>query len=211
MRLMAQNCLKRGKIPFRHLHWKICRLLHCQTGFHTLSVNIHILEVGFQMHTCQPHKCVFSNKNHQNLECSIIFRNTSANISPHPWNNSSYQILWQNHRAILHSAPPLLIPRSWECCLPIMLDYPPVQSFDNNSVNFRVHASVIFLIYGDERQLSMVYFLKLLETSPFWRWFCRWENNRLSHALPCTQNVFTNGAPIPKIYSACSFTDAMCS
>ena len=33
-------------------------------------------------HTCQPKNCVFRNKYHQNPEHSIIFYNTSANVSP---------------------------------------------------------------------------------------------------------------------------------
>ena len=99
-----------------------------------------------RVHTCLPHKCVFRNKNDQHPEHSIIFRNTSGNISPHLYNNSSYQILWENHRAILHCAPPLPIPCSWEHCLPIMLDCPPVQSFNNSTENFRVHVSVTFLV-----------------------------------------------------------------
>ena len=44
-----------------------------------------------------------------------------------------------------------------------------------------------------------------------WGQFCRCVINRLGHAFPWTQNVFTNGALIPKIYSACSFADAMFS
>ena len=51
-------------------------------------------------HTCLTQNCIFRNENHQNLEHSIIFRNTSANVSPHQWNKSGYQILWENHRAI---------------------------------------------------------------------------------------------------------------
>ena len=88
-----------------------------------------------------------------------------------------------------------------------MLKCPPVQSFHNTTANFRVHASVAFLVNSDERPLLMVYFLKCLETSPFrWRWFCRCAINRLGHAFYCTQNVFTNGVLIP-IYSACSFVE----
>ena len=41
--------------------------------------------------------------------------------------------------------------------------------------------------------------------------FCRCAINRLSHALPRIQNIFTNGAMIRKIYSACSFADVMFS
>ena len=104
-----------------------------------------IVQMGFLPHTCLSHNCIFRNKNHQNPEHSIIFRNTSANVSPHLWNKSNYQILWENRRAI-HCAPPILIPRSWEHCLPIMLDCPPVQSFHNSTVNFTVHASVTFLV-----------------------------------------------------------------
>ena len=90
----------------------------------------------------------------------------------------------------------------------ITLDYPPVQSFHNITVNFRVHARVIFLVNGGERPLLMVCFLKRLETSPFRkRWFCRCAINKLCHAFRCTQNVFTNGTLIPIYLSACSFME----
>ena len=163
------------------------------------------------MHTCLPPNCIFRNKNHQNPEHSIFFQNASANVSPHLSNKSSYQIVCENCRA-LHCAPPLPIPCSWEHCLPIRLDSPPVQSYHHSTANFRVHASVTFLVYGDERPLLMVCFLKRLETSPFcWSRFCRCVINRLGHAFPRTRNIFTNGAMILKIYLACSFTDAMFS
>ena len=81
-------------------------------------------------------------KNHQTLQHSIIFRNTSANVSPHLWNNSSYQISRENHRAILHLTPPLLILYSRKWCLLIMLDFLPVQSFHNSSGNFKFQASL---------------------------------------------------------------------
>ena len=88
----------------------------------------------------------------------------------------------------------------------------PVQSFHNSTANFTVHTSVTFLINGDERPLLMGCFLKCLETSPFhWRRFCRCVINRLGHAFPQTRNIFTNGTLIPKIYTACSFADAMFS
>ena len=138
-------------------------------------------------------------KNHPNLEHSIVFRNTSAKVPPHLWNNSVYRILRENHTAILHNALPLKIPRSWEFCLLITLDYPPVQSFHNSAANFRVHTSVTFLVYGDERTLLIVCFFKCLETSHFrWRWFCRCTINRLRHAFPCTWKVFTRGGMILK-------------
>ena len=98
-------------------------------------------------------------------------------------------------RGNLHCVPPLPIMCSWECCLPISLDCPPVQSYHNSTKNPRVHANVTFLINGDESPLLMVCFLKWLEMSPFrWRQFCRCATNRLGHAIPQTQNVFTNGA-----------------
>ena len=157
-------------------------------------------------HTCLPRNCVFRNKNHQKPEHSIIFPNTSANVSPHLWNKSSYQILQENQTAI-HCAPPLPIPCSWERCLLITLDCPPVQSFHNITMNFRVHASVIFLVNNGERLLLMVYFFKCLERFPFpSRWFCRCVINRLSHAFHHTCNIFTNGALIP-ICSAWSFAE----
>ena len=138
-------------------------------------------------------KITFSdNKNHPSLKHSIIFQNTSPSVSPHLWNKSSNKILWENCRAI-HCAPPLTIPRSWEPCLPITLDCPPVQSFHNGATKFRVHASVTFLINDDEKPLLMVGFLKRLETSPFhWR----------RHAFPPTWNNFANGALTLKIYLA---------
>ena len=161
------------------------------------------------MHTCLPKNCVFRNKNHQNSEYSIIFWNTLEKVSAHL--RSSYQILRENRRAI-HCAPPLPILHSWECCLPITLNCPPVQSFHNSTANFRVHARVTFLINSDERPLLMVCFLKHLETSPFrLRQFCRCPITRLDHAFSRTWNILTNGAPIPKIYLACSSTDVMFS
>ena len=164
------------------------------------------------MHICLPQICVFRNKYHQNPEHSIIFQNTSANVSPHNWNKSGYQILQENHRAI-HCAPPLLILRSWERSLPItLISPPPVQSYHNSTANFQVHTRVTFFVNGDERPLFMVYFLKRLETSPFrWRPFCRCPINRPCHAFPRAQNIFTNGTLIPKIYTACSFVDEMFS
>ena len=61
-----------------------------------IYASAHFLPV----HTCLPQNCFFRNKNHKNPEHSKIFRNTSANVSPYLWNKSSYQILWENHRAI---------------------------------------------------------------------------------------------------------------
>ena len=94
--------------------------------------------------------------------------------------------------------------------MPILLDCLPVQTYLNSPVNFRVYASVTFLINGDQRPLFTVCFLKHLEMSPFhWRQFCRCTINRLSHTFPYIQNIFKNGALIPKIYSACSFMAPM--
>ena len=60
----------------------------------------HNKEVTCLQHTCLPQNCVSIHKNHPNLEHSVIFRNTSANVSPHIWNKSGCQILQENHRAI---------------------------------------------------------------------------------------------------------------
>ena len=99
-----------------------------------------------------------------------------------------------------------LIPRRWERCFCWSCSLSTSQSFHNSTGNFRVHACVTFLVKADKRPLLMVHFLKHLETSPFcWRRFCRW------HAFPQTWNIFTNGTLIPKIYTACSFVDAMFS
>ena len=51
--------------------------------------------------------------------------------------------------------------------LPITLNSPPVQSFRNSIAHFRVHASVTFLVNGDERvkdQFSWDAFLNV------WKW-----------------------------------------
>ena len=88
-----------------------------------------------------------------------------------------------------------------------MLNCPPVKLFHNTTANFRVHASVTFLISSGERPLPMVYFLKHLETSPFhWRWFCKCAINRFCHAFRHAGNIFKNGALIPS-YLACSFVE----
>ena len=51
-------------------------------------------------HAYMPTPKLYFQENHQNPEHSIIIKNTSANISPHLWNKSGYQILQENHRAI---------------------------------------------------------------------------------------------------------------
>ena len=65
-----------------------------------------LLPFAQQFHTCLPQNCLFRNKNHQNPEHSIIFLNTSANVSPHLWKKSGHQILPENHRAIYIVHPP---------------------------------------------------------------------------------------------------------
>ena len=72
------------------------------------------------------------------IERSKIFRNTSANVSPHLWNKSSCQILWENHRTIYltNSAQLRML------FLLIRLDCPSVQSFHNSSGNFKFQASL---------------------------------------------------------------------
>ena len=79
-------------------------------------------------------------------------------------------------------------------------------------MNFKVHSSTIFLVIGDERPLLMLCFFKCLETLLFaGDSFCRCAINRLGHAFPPTQDIFTNAILIPKIYLACSCVDAMFS
>ena len=155
-------------------------------------------------------KLHFQEQNHQNPEHSIIFKNTSANISQHLWNKSSYQILRENWRAI-HCVPPLLIPCSWERCLLITLDSAS-SIISQQYCELQNSHSVTFLINSDKRPLLIVCFLKHLEMSPFhWRRFCKFAINRLCHDFPWTRNFFTNGALIPKIYSTWSFADVMLS
>ena len=119
-------------------------------------------------------------------------------ISKHiPAFMTSYKIWWENQTAILHCY-----------CL-------PVQSFHNIPANFRIHASVTFLVYHDKRTLFMVFFLERLETSflleTVWqRQFGRCTISRLNQAVPLTQNLFANGALILKLFAS-SFADAMFS
>ena len=56
---------------------------------------------------------------------SFLFKYKKVKV--HLWKNSSYQILQENHRAILQCTSPMPILHSWECCLPIMLSCLPVQ------------------------------------------------------------------------------------
>ena len=89
----------------------------------------------------------------------------------------------------------------------IMLDCPPGQSF-HSTANFRIHASVTFLISSEERPLLMGCFLEHLEMYFFRR--TRFHAiSRLGCAFPRTRNIFTNGVLIPKIYLAYSFGDAI--
>ena len=144
---------------------------------------------------CAYPKIAFSSIKMTKIQNKVFFRNTSANMSPYLLNNSSHQILRENHTALLHCAPLLLIPRSSKCCLPISLDCLTVQSFHNSTTNFRVHTSVTFLINSDERLLLMVFFLEHLKTSLFhWKQFGRCVISRPSHAFPLTQNILAHSA-----------------
>ena len=90
-----------------------------------------------------------------------------------------------------------------------MLNCLPVQSFHNSTANFRVHASVTFLVFSDERLLLMVLCLERLKTSLFpWIWLGRCTIIGLSQTFPLTQNMFIDGALILKLCWSCSFADA---
>ena len=111
-------------------------------------------------YTCMPTpKLHFQEQKSPKSGTQHIFRNTSSNISSHLWNKSSYQILQESHRAIYTVLLPYPFCAAENTCLPITLDYLPVQSFHNSTANYRVHKSVTFLVYGDKRPLLMVYFL----------------------------------------------------
>ena len=80
---------------------------HCcvEGGDHRVQIYIFIVHNGERCKLpayilAYPPNCIFRNKNRQNPEQSLIFQNTSANVSPHLWNKSSYQSLRENHRAI---------------------------------------------------------------------------------------------------------------
>ena len=98
-------------LEYTHRHTWTHQQIHTHTHTHTHTVThthkqidcrINLQESGtaLLLHTCLPRNCIFRNKNHQNSEHSIIFRNASANVSQHLRNKSSYQILWENHGAI---------------------------------------------------------------------------------------------------------------
>ena len=93
-----------------------------------------------------------------------------------------------------------------------MLDCPPFKSFHNSNANLKefmqVSPSSSKVTKG---HFSWYAFLNIWKPLLFAGEFCKCSINRLGHAFPWTRNIFTDGAPIPKIYSACSFTDAMFS
>ena len=155
-------------------------------------------------HTCLPQNCIFGNKNHQNPEHSIIFQKARANVSQHLLKKSSYQTIWENQRAIQCTS----LTDSAADHARLSASSIISQQYRELESSFKCHLP----LNSEERPLLMVCFLKRLEMSPFHeRWFCKCMINRLCHAFPRTQNILTNDAPIPKIYSASSFVDAMFS
>ena len=101
-----------------------------------------------------------------------------------------------------YNVHPLLILRSWDCCLLIILDFVPVQSFHISTANFRVNASVNFLVFSDKRPLLMIFFPDRSEISLLrWKRFGRCVISRPSYTFPLTQNVFANAEMVPWFYS----------
>ena len=111
----------------------------------------------------------------------------------------------------VHCTTPLLIPPSWEAVCQSSLtvcqsnpfttilrtsDFMQVSPF-SSTVTRGLFSSYAFLKFGN---ISFS-----LET------FCRCVINRRGHAFPRTQNIFTNGALIPKSYSALSSVALMFS
>ena len=182
--------------------------LHHANIQYTLCITHTHTHCTLQTHTCLPQNCVLRNKNHQNPEHRIIFRNTSANVSPHLWNKSSYQILQENRRAI-HCAPPLLIPRSWERCR----SRSTVRQFNHfttvlwTSQFTQVSTSSSMVIKG---HFSWYVFLNVWKHLLFAGDGFAGARS-IDSAMLSIPNIFTNGALISKIYSACSFVDAMFS
>ena len=76
----------------------------------------------------------------------------------------------------------------------------PFQSFHNSTANFRVHASVTFLVGGDEKPFLMAFLLECC-----WQWFGRCVISRLSHAYLLAQNVLANG--VDAMFSSGNFRE----
>ena len=124
-------------------------------------------KLHFLAHTCLPQNCIFRNKNHQNPEHSITFKNTLANVSPHLLNKSGYQILQENHRAIYTVHLPCQFCTAENAVF-------RSQSTVSQSIHFttalRTSESTQvspFLSVAIERPFLMACFLKSLQTSPF--------------------------------------------
>ena len=118
--------------------------MHTQAN--TLS-HTHIRTI----HTSLPQNCVFRK-----------IRSTAQFPRPHQQtypqillNKFSYQILQENHRSVYIVHLPYQFHTSENIVSPSRSTLLPVKSFHNSSANFRVHASVTFLVNGDERLLMV--------------------------------------------------------
>ena len=93
-----------------------------------------------------------------------------------------------------------------------MFDWMPVQSFHNSTANFRVHASVTFLVYGDNTTYCGMLFLNIWKLLLFnGDGFAGVQTTDPAMISLLYETFFTNCALILKIYSACSFMDVMFS
>ena len=135
------------------------------------------------MHVKIPHmptQKLFSGKkkNHQNPEHSTVFRNTLANISKINLVTRFYVKI--TGQSILCTS---LTPFHTAQKAADHAQLPVSPIFHNSTMNFRVHASVTFLINGDNA--TQGYAFLNISKPPFpWRWCCRRAINRLGHAFP---------------------------
>ena len=136
-----------------HAHSQTLQLRSIVNSYWLLHVHSISKQTFYQppivIHTCLSQNCVFWNKNHPHPEHCIIFRNPLANISPHLWHKSGYQILLENHRAIHIVHLP-----HWFCvvvntvCWSCSTSHPS-NHFTKALQTSRVHVSGTFLINGD--------------------------------------------------------------
>ena len=157
-------------------------------------------------HTRLSQNHIFRNKNHHDLKHSIIFRNASANTSPHLWNKSGRQTLREDHREIYIVHLPYQF-RAAENAI----------CWSSLTVHQSNHFTTI-LRTSDFTQVSL--FLSMVTKGHFsWYaflnlWKCLlFTGDGFAGALSIDsamfslvyETFFTNGALIPKIYLACSF------
>ena len=144
-------------------------------------------------------------KNHQNPEHSTVFRNTLANISKINLVTRFYVKI--TGQSILYTS---LTPFHTAQKAADHAQLPVSPTISQQCYELQSSCKCP-LSHHWWQHCSSYAFSNILKPPSRWRWYCRCAINRLSHAFPSTQNTFSNGALISKMYSSCSFMDAMLS